>query len=99
MTDISSITQPSAATVRAKAHDARDAVRDLASEATRYAQERAAALKEDAIHYAQDTKTAAVAQFRVARRGTEEFIQRKPYQSLVIAAGVGFVIGLLLKRI
>lgn len=99
MSEISSTTQPSAARVRAKAHDARDAVKDLASEASRYAQEKAAAIKEDAIHYAQDTKDAAVAQYRTARRQTEDFVQRKPYQSLAIAAGVGFVIGLLLKRI
>lgn len=73
--------------LKQKAAAAKDAVADFAGEAKHYAAARAA----DAV---ESTKS------KVANIGTQavDYIQRNPYQALAIAAGIGFVAGLILKR-
>lgn len=74
-------------TLKEKAYVAKGAVADLACEAKGFAAERLGNLKSTAQEKLQTSSEAVV-----------DFVQRKPYQSLAIAAGVGFLIGLLLKR-
>ena len=74
-------------TLKEKAQVAKSAVAELASEATGYATQRFGDLKSTAQEKLQDSGEALV-----------DFVQRKPYQSIAIAAGLGFLIGLILKR-
>jgi len=74
-------------TLKEKAQVAKSAVADLAGEAKGYAAERLGDLKSTAQEKLQDSGAAIV-----------DFVQRKPYQAIAIAAGAGFLIGLILKR-
>ena len=77
-----------------KAAAAKDAVKDLASEARHYAAARASDAKDTAVQWVETSKQKAG---EVGEK-TVDYIQRNPYQALAIAAGIGFVAGLILKR-
>ena len=76
-----------AAALKQKAVAAKDAVADLASELKNYAGDRFSSLKDTTVDKVQDVG-----------EDVAEFIQRNPYKAIGIAAGVGLVLGLLLKR-
>jgi ElaB/YqjD/DUF883 family membrane-anchored ribosome-binding protein len=80
--------------LQSKATAVKDAVSDLAGEAKHYAAARAGDVKDTAAGWARTGKEKAA---RVGE-GTVDYIQRNPYQALAIAAGIGFVAGLILKR-
>lgn len=81
-------------TLRRKAVVAKEAVADLASEAGRFAAHRVSDLKGQAVEWAGTAKEKA----RDVNASVVTFVQENPYKSLTIAAGVGFVIGYLLRR-
>ena len=72
----------------------KDAVVDLAGEAKRYAGQRMSQLKEHAVDAAGTAKEKA----GDANKQVVNFVRENPYKSLAIAAGVGFVAGVLIKR-
>jgi ElaB/YqjD/DUF883 family membrane-anchored ribosome-binding protein len=76
-----------AAALRQKAVVAKDAVADLASELKSYAGERITA-----------AKTTTIDKFQDAGESVVDFIQQNPYKAIGIAAGVGLLVGLILKR-
>jgi ElaB/YqjD/DUF883 family membrane-anchored ribosome-binding protein len=80
--------------LQAKASAVKHAVGDLASEAKNYAATKATDVKDGAVNLAHKSKDKAVA----VGEQTVDYIQRNPYQALAIAAGIGFVAGLILKR-
>jgi ElaB/YqjD/DUF883 family membrane-anchored ribosome-binding protein len=82
------------AALQAKAAAVKHAVGDLASEAKQFAAAKAHDAKDTAVAWAQTGKEKAVK----AGETTVDYIQRNPYQALAIAAGIGFVAGLILKR-
>lgn len=73
--------------LREKAATAKTAVAELASEAKVYAGDRFSTIKSRAAARIKDTSQTVV-----------EYIQQNPYKSLGIAAGVGLLFGLILKR-
>lgn len=77
-----------------KAVAAKDAIGDLAGEATNYARHRAHDAKDAAAGWVATGKE----KLGDAGEATVEYIQRNPYKALAIAAGIGFVAGLILKR-
>jgi ElaB/YqjD/DUF883 family membrane-anchored ribosome-binding protein len=73
--------------LREKATVAKEAVVELAGEVKHYASDRLTQLKSkagDKLHDANDTVVG--------------FVQENPYKSIVIAAGIGLALGMLLKR-
>jgi len=76
-----------AAVLKQKAVVAKEAVTDLASELKNYAGDRFGALKDTTFDKVGDVGENVV-----------DFIQRNPYKAIGIAAGVGLLAGLLLKR-
>lgn len=79
--------QSDAAALKQKAGVAKDAVAELAAELKNYAGGRWGSLKDTTVDKVQD-----------AGENIVDFIQRNPYKAIGIAAGIGFVAGLLLKR-
>ncbi len=73
---------------------AKEAVADLAGEAKRYASGRMSDLRGHAVDWAHDAKEKA----GNANEAVTGFVRRNPYKSLAIAAGVGLIAGLLIKR-
>ncbi len=80
--------------LKQKAAVAKDAVADLAGEVKHYAAARASDAKDTAAEWVQAGKKKVAS----ASDCTVEYIERNPYQALAIAAGIGFVAGLILKR-
>ncbi len=72
----------------------KEAVADLASETGRYARQRLGIAKESASAMLTTVKTKAES----ANDTVIGFIRKRPYTSLGIAAGVGLIAGLLLRR-
>lgn len=82
------------AVLKEKVVAVKDAVASLASETKRYASHRATDAKDKAGEWVDTAKqTASDYSDR-----TVEYVQRNPYQAIAIAAGIGFVAGLILKR-
>ncbi|HVX86920.1 MAG TPA: hypothetical protein VH253_19205 [Phycisphaerae bacterium] len=77
-----------------KAVAAKEAIGDLAGEATHYAKHRAQDARETAAGWVASGKE----KLGDAGEATVDYIQRNPYKALAIAAGIGFVAGLILKR-
>jgi ElaB/YqjD/DUF883 family membrane-anchored ribosome-binding protein len=73
--------------LRQKAVAAKDAVADLATELKSYAGDRFAAVRGTTVDKVQDAGESVV-----------DFIQQNPYKAIGIAAGVGLLLGLILKR-
>ncbi len=86
--------QADKAALQQKAVAAKDAVVDLASEAKHYAAARASDAKDTAAQWVETSKQKA----SEAGDKTVDYIQRNPFQALAIAAGIGFVAGMILKR-
>jgi ElaB/YqjD/DUF883 family membrane-anchored ribosome-binding protein len=80
--------------LKQKAVNAKDAVADLAGEVKHYASARAGDAKDKAAEWVQAGKDKAG---EVSDKA-QEYVERYPYQALAIAAGIGFVAGLILKR-
>src|SRR4051812_493442 len=83
------------AALKEKAAGATEAVKDLAGEAKRYATHRVEDMKEKAGQMMDTAKE----KVNKANENVTDYVQRKPFQSLAIAAGIGFVAGLILKRV
>src|SRR4051812_11521930 len=81
--------------LKQKATEAKDAVKDLAGEAKRYASHRVEDMKEKAGEMMDTAKQ----KVNKANEDMTDYVQRKPFQSMAIAAGIGFVAGLILKRL
>jgi ElaB/YqjD/DUF883 family membrane-anchored ribosome-binding protein len=77
-----------------KAADVKDAVKDLASETKKYASHRVSDAKDTAGEWMETAKDKAADY----KDGVVDYVQRNPYQAIAIAAGIGFVAGLILKR-
>ncbi len=76
-----------AAALKQKAVVAKDAVADLASELKNYAGGRFSSMKDTTVD-----------KFQGAGESVVDFIQKKPYVAIGIAAGVGLLVGMLIKR-
>jgi len=87
-------TSGDAQALRDRAGNAKDAVKDLASEAGRFASRRMGEAKETATQWAKTAKDKAMGYGEVVG----DYIQENPYKSLAIAAGAGLLLGLLLKK-
>ncbi len=97
MTDISLEQNPSASdgqALREKAVAAKEAVVDLAGEAKRYAAHRAADARDKVGELVENAKSRA----GDMNDQLVDQVQRHPYKAIAIAAGVGLLVGLLLKR-
>ena len=73
--------------LREKAAAARHAVADLASEAKGYAADKLVTIKRTTAEKLKSSNETVVG-----------FVQENPYKALAIAAGVGLLVGMLLKR-
>jgi ElaB/YqjD/DUF883 family membrane-anchored ribosome-binding protein len=80
-------TRPDAGPLKQKAGAAKDAVVDLAGEAKLYAT--------DSAYYAKDS---ALTKYDDFKGQTIDYIRENPYKAIGIAAGVGLLVGLILKR-
>jgi ElaB/YqjD/DUF883 family membrane-anchored ribosome-binding protein len=80
--------------LKQKAIAAKDAVAELAGEAKNYASHRVSDARETASGWVDSAKGKA----SDLGDNVVEYIQRKPFQSIGIALGIGFVAGLILKR-
>jgi len=60
--------------------------------------ERASATLRTARHKLQDAQAAAVDSSRAAARATDNWVRDNPWGAAGVAAGIGFVLGLLLNR-
>ena len=99
MTDVaisgnSQVRAADAEALKQKAVAAKDAVVDLGSEAKRYASHRISDAKDKAGEWVDTAKEKA----SDVNDSVVEFVQRRPFTSIGIAIGIGFVAGLLLKR-
>jgi len=80
--------------LRDRAGTAKEAVKDLANEASSYASRRMADVKDTATQWAKTAKDKASTYGEMAG----DYIQQNPYKAIGIAAGAGLLLGLLLKR-
>jgi len=99
----------SAATLAAEAQaDVNDAISDAESMLTQAASatgERAAELRDRALkklkllrENMEDASHAALRQSKAAARATDEYVHDHPWRSILAAASVGVVVGLLISR-
>ena len=72
----------------------KDVVQDAASEFSRTAQEGLNQARDSAGHYLQEGRDRALE----VERAVEKRIRHQPLQSLLIASGVGFLLGVLFVR-
>src|SRR5438045_89259 len=80
--------------LRNSAQQVGENIRDMGSQMRDAAAERFNQLRDQASQYYQDGRQRA----EEWERGLEEYVQEKPIQSLLIAAGVGLLLGILWKR-
>lgn len=73
--------------LKKKAAEVGHAVADLASEARYFASSKLGQSKEHLSH-----------KYEQSKQSVHDYVVREPYKALAIAAGVGFVLGMLLKR-
>lgn len=55
-------------------------------------------IKNEAAATVSEATTVAKQKVQNLRTNMEDYMQRSPYQALAIAAGIGFVAGLIIKR-
>jgi ElaB/YqjD/DUF883 family membrane-anchored ribosome-binding protein len=82
------------AAIKQKAVAAKEAVSSLAGEAKRYASHRVTDAKDTAAVWMDTAKTKA----SDYSDDVVDYVQRNPFKAIAIAAGIGFVAGLILKR-
>jgi ElaB/YqjD/DUF883 family membrane-anchored ribosome-binding protein len=87
MTDVMETMPRERGALKEKAVAAKCAVADLAGEAKRYASERVGSVYGRTKTKASEINGKAV-----------DYVQHHPYRALAAAAGIGFVVGLILKR-
>jgi ElaB/YqjD/DUF883 family membrane-anchored ribosome-binding protein len=80
--------------IKQKAVAAKDAVASLAGEAKRYASHRVTDAKDKAGEWVDTAKSKA----SDYSDDVVDYVQRNPFTAIAIAAGIGFVAGLILKR-
>jgi ElaB/YqjD/DUF883 family membrane-anchored ribosome-binding protein len=80
--------------LKEKVHAVKDAAADLAGEFKRYASHRASEAKDVAGEWVDTAKAKAVDYNEMVI----DYVQRNPYKAVAIAAGIGFLAGLILKR-
>jgi ElaB/YqjD/DUF883 family membrane-anchored ribosome-binding protein len=73
---------------------AKEAIKNVAHEAGRYASRHMADMKDTASQWAHTAKDQANTLGEVI----DDYVQQHPYKSLAIAAGAGLLLGMLLKR-
>ena len=78
---------------------------DMLTQAANATGEKAAELRGQALHQLQalrermnDAQTAAIQQGKAAARATDEYVHEIPWRSIVAAASIGVVVGLLISR-
>jgi ElaB/YqjD/DUF883 family membrane-anchored ribosome-binding protein len=84
----------SADQLRDTAANVTQGIRDLGSQARDAATEKYDELRQQATEYYDQGRQRA----QEWERGLEDYVQQKPVQSLLIAAGVGMLLGVLWKR-
>ena len=52
----------------------------------------------DARYRLEDLEAAAVERTRAAARATDDYVHEHPWRAVAVAAGLGFVVGLLVNR-
>lgn len=72
----------------------KDVVQDATSEFSRTAQEGLSQARDSASHYLQEGRERALE----VERAVEKRIRHQPLQSLLIASGIGFLLGVLFVR-
>ena len=72
----------------------KDAVVDLAGEAKNFASHRVTDVRDTASEWVETAKEKA----SDANDAVVKYVQRNPFKSIALAAGVGFAIGMFLKR-
>jgi ElaB/YqjD/DUF883 family membrane-anchored ribosome-binding protein len=80
--------------LRDKATDVADKVRDIGNQATQAAQEQFSHLRENANEYFDQGREKA----QQWQHELEEYVHEQPLKALLIAAGIGVVLGVLWKR-
>ena len=84
----------SAQQIRETASQVGEGIREVGSQVRDVATDKYNELRDQAQQYYEEGRQRAIEW----ERGLEEYVQEKPIQSLLIAAGVGLLLGLLWKR-
>jgi ElaB/YqjD/DUF883 family membrane-anchored ribosome-binding protein len=84
--------------LRDKAATAKAAVADLASEAKKVAFNRLSDFKSQSSEWVSAKKSTVVDRAGKLKDTVGDFVEENPYKAIAIAAGVGLLLGLLLKR-
>jgi len=84
--------------LRAKAAAAKSAVADLAGEAKRAAVDRIGDVKDSSMEWISEKKRVMTDKATEYKDRTDKYVHQKPYTAIAVAAGVGFLLGLILKR-
>ena len=78
---------------------------DMLTQAASATGEKAAELRSQALHQLQalrqrmnDAQATAIRQGKAAARATDEYVHENPWRSIVAAASIGVVVGLLISR-
>jgi ElaB/YqjD/DUF883 family membrane-anchored ribosome-binding protein len=80
--------------LKEKVHAVKQATADLAGEAKRYASHRVSEASDTAGQWVDTAKSKVVDYNEMV----VDYVQRNPYKAVAIAAGMGFLAGLILKR-
>lgn len=91
--------------VEADVRKAISGAEDMLTQAASATGEKAAELRSQALHQLKalrermnDAQTAAIQQGKAAARATDEYVHENPWRSIVAAASIGVVVGLLISR-
>ena len=85
---------PSAQQLRETASQVGENIREMGSQVRNVASEKYNDLRDQASQYYEEGRQRAIEW----EQGLEQYVQDKPIQSLLMAAGVGFLLGILWKR-
>jgi len=85
---------PATEQLKAKAAEMRDGLKEIASLTPEAAREKMRDAKACAAECVENTRETV----SKAKEGVEDFVRERPLQSILIAAGAGVLVGLLLSR-
>lgn len=85
---------PATEQLKAKASEVRDGLKEIASLTPEAARENLRDARECASECVEHTRETV----SKAKEGVEDFVRERPLQSILIAAGAGVLVGLLLSR-
>ncbi len=94
ITDTPEDAKAAAGNLKDTAHQVQENLRDIGGQVRDAATEKYSDLKDQAADYYQQGRERA----QEWEAGLEQYVQEKPIQSLLIAAGVGVLVGLLWRR-